>query len=425
MVKDAIGGSGDRPIEDESSDVSVEGEKEKGEEQKTVPTLESIGDKGDGGIEEAKAELVEDMSTNALDDDLQDDLKTKIESESVLRLLDKERKDIELRLHSSKSTIRARKGLTDDLDEDLQMPRIPAVFYEPKDTSKMTDRELRRERILRQHLKEKFFPSPPEHVLEKMLRQKEGATAAAKKSKPRDRPWAQTPFERPFEDTIEGRRLRNAFNKDSTKCSQHKSPYLQPQARFHTRDPGNRPGVTEGTWMVARPQLNGTVAMETKHVGQPAIEGTVTYRFSDELLKARQGISKPPWSGLRSRELRPPTMALDLEPFENFSPTKVNYAHLPQVRERAAMVKRRYVDKVRSERSEINSDFRARFQDQMRSNATPQKTQQRLVEMLDRYVPPFKQQPQQVKPDGLLRRRRQNQLPPLLSTIHGGLKRRR
>merc|ERR1719193_3057281 len=202
MVKDAIGGSGDRPIEDESSDVSVEGEKEKGEVQKNVPTLESIGDKGDGGIEEAKAELVEDMSTNALDDDLQDDLKTKIESESVLRLLDKERKDIELRLHSSKSTIRARKGLTDDLDEDLQMPRIPAVFYEPKDTSKMTDRELRRERILRQHLKEKFFPSPPEHVLEKMLRQKEGATAAAKKSKPRDRPWAQTPFDRPFEDTI-------------------------------------------------------------------------------------------------------------------------------------------------------------------------------------------------------------------------------
>lgn len=347
----------------------------------------------------------EDASSNALVDE-----RTKREAESVLELLDKERKEIELRLHSSKSSVRTRKSYTKNLfDDDLQMPRLPAVYYEPKDTSKMNTEQLRRERLLRRHLKEKFFPTPPQHIVEKMLLQKsradgegtasEAATAAAALRKHRDRPWAQTTCPIHYDDTTEAQRLRSVFAQDSTKCALHKSPYLQPQARFHTRDPGNRPGVTEGTWLLARPKPDGTIAMETKHVGQPVIEGTVTYRFSDELLKARQGISKPPWRGPTCRELRPPSMVLDMEPFESFPKSNLNYAHLPQVRERAAMVRKRYIDKVRLDRSDIVSHFRGRFQDQMSVNETPLKTQQRLVEMLNRYVPATKllQQQQQQK----------------------------
>ena len=36
----------------------------------------------------------------------------------------------------------------------------------------------------------------------------------------------------------------------------------------------------------------------------------------------------------------------------------------------------------------IISDFRGKFHDQMNVDATPAKTQKRLVEMLDKYVPP-------------------------------------
>jgi len=405
--KEAVGGGGDRVVEESEREDSVA----RAEEQKKGPIeQQETGDAGDASHAEPSAM---EEAENAFTDDLVDE-KIKSEAESVLELLDKERKDIELRLHSSKSSVR-RKSSKDLLDEDLQMPRIPAVYYEPKDTSRMTQTELRRERLLRRHLKAKFCPSPPEHLLQKMLQRAEGsAAAAAKKSRPRERPWAQSPYPRPFEETMEARKLRNVFSQDSTKCTIHKSPYLQPQVRFHTRDPGNRPGVTEGTYLLARPQPDGSVAMETKHVGQPAIEGTVTYRFSEELLKARQGISKPPLAGITSKELRPPSMVLDLEPFENFPKTKLNFAHMPQVRERAAMVKRRYINKVRTERSEIICNFRDRFRDQMRQNATPQKTQQRLVEMLNRFVPPMKQrQPQHER----LLRRRPRQLPPLVTTV--------
>merc|ERR1719369_870553 len=104
-------------------------------------------------------------------------------------------------------------------------------------------------------------------------------------------------------------------------------------------------------------------------------------------------------------------MVLDLEPFENFPKTKMNFAHIPQVRERAAMVKRRYVDKVRGERADIITDFRDRFRNQMQMNSTPPKTQQRLVEMLDRYVPPPKRREGQRRPGALL--------PPLSSISKG------
>ena len=43
-----------------------------------------------------------------------------------------ERKEIELRWHHSKSMFRPKKTFRDVLDDDLRMPRIPAVFYEPK-----------------------------------------------------------------------------------------------------------------------------------------------------------------------------------------------------------------------------------------------------------------------------------------------------
>lgn len=295
------------------------------------------------------------------------------------------------------------------MEEDLLMPALPVFYYEPKDTSRMNSEELRRERILRRHLKSKFFPTPPPHMLEKLLEKQQrrqqqheppelqqllqqqqsggkGTKSARSFMRQRERPWA-TGSSASFEESVEAQKIRNVFLEDSKKCAFHKSPYLQPQARFHTRDPGNRPGVTEGTWLLARPQPNGLVAMETKHVGQPAPEGTVTYRFSKELLKAREGISKGPWSGPTVEELRPPPLALDLRPFEDFPKSKLNFAHLPEVRQRADIVRARYVNKVRSKRAAVSSDFRVKFYDQMRHDVTPLKTQQRLTEMLDRYVP--------------------------------------
>jgi len=158
--------------------------------------------------------------------------------------------------------------------------------------------------------------------------------------------------------------------------------------------------VTEGTWLLARPQPNGQVAMETKHVGQPAPEGTVTYRFSKELLKAREGISKGPWSGPTIEELKPLPLGLDLRPFEDFPKSKLNFAHLPEIRQRADIVRARYVNKVRSKRSAVRSDFRVKFYDQMRHDVTPLKTQQRLTEMLDRYVPRASQSTRRPLPRG-------------------------
>jgi len=182
-------------------------------------------------------------------------LRRQKEAESVLELLDKERREIEFQLQASKSSSSRR--INHMMEEDLLMPALPVVYYEPKDTSRMNSEELRREKILRRHLKSKFFPSPPPHMLEKLLQKQQRRQDQQQQQQPqqqspggkgmkstrslmrqRERPWASG-LSNSFEDSVEAQKIRNVFLEDSKKCAFHKSPYLQPQARFHTRDPGN------------------------------------------------------------------------------------------------------------------------------------------------------------------------------------------
>lgn len=96
--KEAVGGGGDRVVEESEREDSVA----RAEEQKKGPIeQQETGDAGDASHAEPSA--MEEAENTFTDDHV--DEKIKSEAESVLELLDKERKDIELRLHSSKSSV--------------------------------------------------------------------------------------------------------------------------------------------------------------------------------------------------------------------------------------------------------------------------------------------------------------------------------